>query len=381
MKTKNSVFFSNKAFILISFICFSSYAQEEESKSTVKEILSKVSISGSVDGYYRYNFNSPNKAMDVDNDPTTENTFIAPNTFFANQSGFALGMANVIFNYDSEKVGFVADLVFGPRGEDAVFNSSGSAQTINQLYVYWNVTQKIKLTLGNFNTYIGNELVSPTGNFNYSTSYMFTYGPLAHTGLKADFVIDKKWSAMLAVMNPSDYTENNPFDTYIIGGQLGYTIDNGNAFLNFRYGNEGEPGKVGPTLQVDLTTGWDINDDFYLGVNTTYSSTEPQESGDTSGFYGFALYPQYKTSEKFSIGLRGEYFSVYNRGLTSVIGLNDKGDGDVIAATLTGSYTIENLIIKPELRLDTTSENSFIDNDKKATKNLSSFVLGAIYKF
>jgi len=120
---------------------------------------------------------------------------------------------------------------------------------------------------------------------------------------------------------------------------------------------------------------------IYLGVNATYLSTEPQEDGDASGFYGVALYPQYKTSEKFTLGLRGEYFSVYNGGLVDVIGLDAEGDGDVIAATLTGSYDIGDLTLKPELRLDSTSEDFFTDNDGELTKSLSSFVLGAIYKF
>ncbi len=370
MKTKTVTNFLKPVFLLaFALLSVNATAQEEETESAVEKLLSKVSLSGSIDGYYRYNFGAPN-----DNS-------VAPTSSFANQSGFALGMANVILGYEGEKVGFVADLVFGPRGEDAVFLSDGSSQIVNQLYAYWNVSEKVTLTFGNFNTFLGYEVISPTGNFNYSTSYMFSYGPFSHTGLKADFALSEKWSAMLAVMNPTDYTENNPFDTYIVGAQVGYSGDTGSAYLNFRYGNEGEPGEVGPTFQADLTTGWDVSEDFYLGVNATYLSTEPQEDGDASGFYGVALYPQYKTSEKFTLGLRGEYFSVYNGGLVDVIGLDAEGDGDVIAATLTGSYDIGDLTLKPELRLDSTSEDFFTDNDGELTKSLSSFVLGAIYKF
>ncbi|WP_103867494.1 porin [Aquimarina sp. I32.4] len=370
MRTKNVTnFLKTVTLFTLLFSSYSLFSQEEKPANTLDKLLSKVSLSGSVDGYYRHNFNAPN-----DNS-------VAPKTFFADESGFALGMVNTILKYEDKKVGFVADLVFGPRGQDAVFNSDESAQIINQLYVYWNATEKLTLTFGNFNTYIGYELIAPTGNFNYSTSYMFTYGPLSHTGLKANYSINDKWSAMLSVMNPSDYTENNPFDTYIVGAQLGYEVDKGSAYLNFRYGNEGEPGEVGPTFNADLTTSWDLSNKFYLGANVTYVTTEPQESGDTSGFYGVALYPQYKASDKFSIGLRGEYFSVYNGGLINVIGLDTEGDGDVIATTLTGNYTIGNLTLKPEFRLDTTSENSFIDSDGEATKNLFSFVFGTVYKF
>ena len=373
MKTKTVTnLFKKVSLLAIAFVSFTTVAQEEE-----KSWIEKFSLSGSVDGYFRYNIGAPNNT-----------NAIAPGTSFANESGFAIGMANIIVGYEGEKVGFVADLVFGPRGEDAVFLSDGSAQIVNQLYAYWNVSEKVKLTFGNFNTYLGYEVISPAGNFNYSTSYMFSYGPFSHTGLKADFTLSDKWSAMLSVMNPTDYTESNPFDTYIVGAQLGYAADNGSAFLNFRYGNEGEPGEVGPTFQVDLTTGWDLSEDFYLGINSTYLSTEPQGDGDAAGFYGVALYPQYKTSESFTLGLRGEYFAQYNGGLvfddggtlSSPIAFDSEGDGDVIAVTLTGSYDIGDLTLKPEFRVD-SSDDAFIDSDLEVSSTLSSFVLGAIYKF
>ncbi len=109
-------------------------------------------------------------------------------------------MVNLIAGYEGEKVGFVADLVFGPRGSDAVFLSpyynagAGTANIINQLYTYWKVSDAVTLTLGNFNTFLGYEVISPTANFNYSTSYMFSYGPFSHTGLKADFALSDEFS-------------------------------------------------------------------------------------------------------------------------------------------------------------------------------------------
>ena len=56
-------------------------------------------------------------------------------------------MANLIASYEGEKSGFVADLVFGPRGNDAVFGSTiGSSPIVNQLYAYYNVSEKLTLT-------------------------------------------------------------------------------------------------------------------------------------------------------------------------------------------------------------------------------------------
>ncbi|HAS58289.1 MAG TPA: porin [Algoriphagus sp.] len=372
-----------------------SFAQEETEKAPPS-----LTLSGSVDAYFRTNLNAPNKGENI----------MAPATSFGNLPGFSLGMANIIATYEGDKIGAVVDLVFGPRGEDAVFGSplyaggmAGSSQIINQMYVYWNASDKVTFTLGNFNTFLGYEVISPTGNFNYSTSYMFSYGPFSHTGLKADIALSDKFSFMAAVMNPTDMTEFNLNGTYTLGAQLGYSTDAGSTFLNVVYGDQ--DGKLsndgslmsgqtsgGNTFQVDLTTGFNLTDAVYLGVNTTYNTTSSGEffsgsdvqdsEGDGYGFYGFAGYLQATTSEKFALGLRGEYFSVFNSGLDGVVGLDSSGDGNVFAVTLSGNAKIgKNLTLIPEIRLDTMGNEFFMNKDLAATKNLSSFLLAAVFAF
>lgn len=330
------------------------FAQEET------EDKKKFTVEGSVDVYFRQNISGPN-GEDA----------IAPNTSFANRNGFAIGMANVIGAFESEngKVGAVADLVFGPRGEEAVFLSGPSSNIVNQLYVYWNVSEKVKLTLGNFNTFLGYEVISPTANFNYSTSYMFSYGPFSHTGIKADFTLSEDFSAMLALLNQTDATEFNFDNDYTLGAQLGYK----STYLNFLYGKQG--GNSESTFQVDLTTGYDLSDDFFLGLNATYNDT------DGASFYGVALYPQFKTSDAFTLGLRGEYFAEGEGGAGAIGGYDLEGDASVVAVTLTGSYSVGDLTIKPEFRLDSASEDTFLDTDQDPSNSLSSFVIAGIYKF
>ncbi|WP_035337506.1 porin [Dokdonia sp. PRO95] len=340
-------------FLVLAITSTCIFAQEDSKKK-------KFTVEGSVDTYFRQNLSGPN-GEDA----------IAPNTSFANRNGFAIGMANVIGSFESEngKVGAVADLVFGPRGEEAVFLSGPSSNIVNQLYVYWNVSDKVKLTLGNFNTFLGYEVISPTLNFNYSTSYMFSYGPFSHTGIKADFTLSEDWSAMVGVLNQTDATEFNFDNDYTLGAQLGYKT----TYLNFLYGKQG--GSTESTFQVDLTTGHDLSDDFYLGLNATYNDT------DGASFYGVALYPQYKTSESFTLGLRGEYFAETEGGAGAIGGYDEEGDASVLAVTLTGSYTVGDLTIKPEFRLDSASEDTFLDTDLEPNSSLSSFLIAGIYKF
>lgn len=342
-----------KIFILalLTLTVTTAAAQEEETKP-------KFSFSGSVDAYYRANLTAPN-----------DEDAIAPGSSFAQLPGFSLGMANVIAAYEGEKVGFVADLVFGPRGTDAIFASpmySATGDILNQLYVYWNVSDAVTLTFGNFNTFLGYEVISPVANFNYSTSYLFSYGPFSHTGLKADFDLGNDWSAMVAVMNPTDLTEFNPTGDYAVGAQLGYS----GQFLNFLYSQGG--------FEVDYTGGFDLSEEFYLGLNAAHFSAED----DGGSFTGVALYPQYAVSETFSLGLRGEYFMTGDFfGDAAGIESDPDGDGSVLALTLTGSATIGDLILKPEIRLDSSAEEAFIDNDLAPTKSLASVLFAAIYSF
>ena len=115
-------------------------------------------------------------------------------------------MANLTASIETDKVGFMADFVLGPRGEDATFLSpdlrpGGSSNIVNQLYAYWNMTDKLTATIGNFNTFLGYEVISPTGNFNYSTSYMFSYGPFSHTGLKVDIATEEVGDRAMFIVN------------------------------------------------------------------------------------------------------------------------------------------------------------------------------------
>jgi hypothetical protein len=207
--------------LLLTTLPFAALAQDV----TEADSLDEFSISGSIDTYFH-------KSLDRQQN--------APSTSFANLPGFSLGMINLIGNYSSSRSGFVADVVLGPRGSDAIFNApgytnmkgAGSSHLINQLYAYYQVHGNVRVGLGQFNTFLGYETITPVKNFHYSTSYLFTYGPFNHTGVWSDINLSNGWSARLAFMNPTDYTEFNPFNAYTIGGQLGFANDRGGFYLN-----------------------------------------------------------------------------------------------------------------------------------------------------
>jgi len=341
MKMKKNYSIIAISILLISFTPAATNAQENDSTAEAS-----FNFSGTVDTYFRTSFSE---------DP------VAPATSFADLNGFALGMANFIVSYEGEKSGFVADVVFGPRGSDAVFGSEGnSSELVNQLYAYYNLADGVTVTMGNFNTFLGYEVISPAANFNYSTSYMFSFGPFSHTGLKFDFELAEDISLMLGVFNQTDQTEAN-YDRYTaFGAQLGLY----GQYINF-LGGDGY-------AQIDYTGGFDLSDSFFLGINATSASLD----GDT-GFAGVALYPQITTSDSFAIGLRGEFFSETD-GYGALV---SDGDADNFSLTLTGSYTSGNFMFKPEFRLDSASSEIFAISPTETSDSLASFVMAMIYSF
>jgi hypothetical protein len=373
-----------------------------------KEDEKKFTLSGSIDTYFHSSFG-------------VQNAFYggaySPSTSFADLKGFGLGMANIIASYGGEKVGFTADLVFGPRGKAAVFGTASGQAIINQMYAYYKLGDKVTLNLGQFNTFLGYEVISPAVNFHYSTSYLFSWGPFNHTGLRADFDLGNGLVAKLSVMNPTDIVEFNPVNTYTFGGQIGHSSDAGGIWFNVLYGDQtgklkktddpyvrDEDGEIvmvdgqpvfasdesGALMQFDITTGWNLSEKFYLGFNTSFQSVAAGQAfvaegkvedadGDSRSFFGAAIYPKLTLSESFALGLRAEYFSVKN-GHLGIINTDD-GDGSVMEFTLSGNYKTGALTIIPEFRIDQTSEDSFMNKDGEATNMLPSFNLAAVYKF
>jgi hypothetical protein len=74
-----------------------------------------------------------------------------------------------------------------------------------------------------------------------------------------------------------------------------------------------------------------------------------------------------------SWGMRLEYMMI-DEAITG-------DDLNVFTPTLTGRYSVGDLTIIPELRLDSASEDIFFDNDGEAAGGLTAFNLAMVYTF
>ncbi len=330
-------------------------------KTVEADSVAPLSITGQVDAYFK----------------ASSNKLSVAKTSYTSQSGFGLGMANLVLAKDNGKIGFVADVMFGPRAEETNYNYTGSPAFIKQLFVTYKPSDKVKFTMGNFMTFVGYELVEAANNLNYTLSYNYTNGPFFHTGLKADFALTEKLGAMVGVFSVTDtkgkYGLINPaldVNKKYVGGQLSYVSGPFKVYLNGLSGKNPDSSK---TTTLDITTSLQATEKFGIGLNII-NVKETKEKTDKS-FTGGAVYLNYAFAPIFTLAVRGEMFKDADGWKYSAT------DNTITAFTISGNIKIDAFTIVPEIRIDSAKKNIWV-NDKGAAKGgETAFILAGIYKF
>ncbi|AMR34108.1 hypothetical protein A0256_22990 [Mucilaginibacter sp. PAMC 26640] len=350
----------NKFLISAALILSAAFAKAQD---TTKTVANPLVIYGSVDAYYKYDFSGLRNAAGSSNIPTS---------FATDQNSVSLGMLDLGLKKKVNKASFVGELSFGPRGEgQSIANAGSNGQSfhIQNLYVGYDLTDKLNVTAGFMSTFVGYEVISPVGNFNYSTSYLFTNGPFQNAGLKATYSFSDKFSLMAGVFNDTWNSYSSVRDVSTFGAQLFVSPVKGwTAYLNLL------TGPISGTI-VDLTTAYQITDAFKLGLNGADFSASDAVGG---GFKGAALYPQLSVSKVVTLGLRGEYFKTKDGGFVTS---GPPVGKSITAFTLTANLKAGPLTVIPEVRLDNGSTSQFLKNSGAATKSASQFLIAAVYAF
>ena len=329
-------------------------------------------ITGSVDGYYRYNFSGQ------------QNNY----TSFTNSlSSFELGMATFKAEATamSGKVGATVDLGFGRRAEEFSYNDGdagagkngfASLAIIKQAFITYNISSKVKFTAGKFATHVGYELVDAPLNRNYSMSYMFTNGPFFHTGLKADITAGRV-GFMLGVTNYTDQSTSNTAVKNLIA-QISGSSKNGKLkmFLNYSGFAGSDSGKNPSALkslhQIDLVVNATLSSKFGIGYNSTIQQRKPILE-NCGSWKGNALYLNYDPNSSIGLTLRSEYI-IDNRSIYF-------STKNIFANTLSLIYKAGPLTVIPELRFENANNTFYLKKDGSSTKSTASALIAAIYKF
>lgn len=353
--------------LLLLVLAASGFALTSKAQDTVKTTQdAPLVLFGSVDTYYKDDFSGHGNI---------------PTSFASDNNSASIGMVDLGLKKSVGNASFVGELSFGPRSDQSI---PTSGYHIQNLYVSYNLTSKLNVTAGYMSTFIGYEVISPAGNFNYSTSYLFTNGPFQNAGLKFTYTFSDKASLMAGIFNDAWNVYTAQHDVSTFGAQLMLIpVKNWTVYLNTA---------VGPTSGsiFDLTTNYQITSAFKLGLNAATFS--PAHYGSVLspvayGYSGIALYPQLAVSKAVTLGLREEYFSTNSKSTTSYSGLSISGPmpgGNVFASTLSANIKSGPFTFIPEIRVDNVNSktySTFMDSNGAPTTSAAQFVLAAVYAF
>jgi hypothetical protein len=346
-------------FSLIGIICLSINSKAQD--STKKGSLT---VSGSVDAYYRFNFQNAKDSLRTNNYTSFTNS----------QNSFELGMASLKADYSIGKVSATVDLGFGKRADEFSYNDGGSTvAAVKQAYLSYAPTDHVKFTMGKWGTHVGYELLDAYLNRNYSMDYMFSYGPFFHTGLKADFTFGN-CGLMLGVTNPPDMVSASFAKKWFIG-QFSAASPSGKVkgYLNYMGGKDGGDNSIN---QFDVVGLFTVSDKFNIGYNGTIQTVKPS-GGDGDSWWGSALYLNFDPTSVFGLTARAEYFD--NKKAVSAA-----PPTSIFDFTLSGNIRIDNLTIIPEFRVDSGKDPIFFkssDTGSATSKGSGTFILAATYHF
>ena len=332
-----------------------------------------LNINGSLDAYYRYNFYNAKDSGYINNYTSFTNS----------QNSFELGMASIKADYAIGKLDGVIHLGFGRRAEENSYtdgdldqNKNGfiSLANVQQAYISYSASNKVKFTMGKWFTHVGYEVADAYLNRNYSMDYMFSYGPFFHTGLKMDVALNGNFGFMVGISNPTDHSTASFANKNFLGQiHLATTDSKANAYVNYIGGKDLSDAM---TNQFDVVVTGTVSSRFSIGYNGTIRNVKPS-GGSGNSWWGSALYLNVDPSAVFGLTARGEYFSD-EHGIANVGGF---GENKMFDFTLSGNIRIDNLTIIPEFRLDNAQEPIFFKNSGEAVKNTGTFILGVTYHF
>lgn len=346
-----------------------SIKQETTTEQVVQEVKKpSLIISGYADLYYKYDFGKT-----AGNNKTS---------FTNSHNSFELGMASIRLDHTSGSVSMTADIGFGKRAEEFSYNDKNTNFIIKQLFLSYAVSDHLKVSMGSWATHVGYELVDPWANRNYSMSYMFSYGPFFHTGIKAEYTLGKS-TLMLGMADPTDFKSAVADSKKYLIGQYSYLSANNQlkAYINYQSGKR--PIDNNKVMQIDAVVTYQLNDRLGLGYNGTNTFINVYDApkntwGAADNWWGSALYVNYDPKPNAKFTLRTEYFSD-QKGLAA-LGSLTPGGGHILANTLSGNFVFNNITLIPELRLENCSEAIYSANGI-AKKSNAAFLLAAVYKF
>ena len=353
-----------------------------QSGNAALSFFSTTELSGFVDMYYNYNFNTPKVACATVGGVAVFNCL---RNFDVAHNSFSLNLAEVAVERKptaESRGGFRVDLDFGSATSIVHgFEPGGTGiyQHIQQGYISYlaPVGKGLQLDFGKFVTQHGAEVIETKDNWNYSRSLLFALAiPYYHMGVRAIYAVNDQVTLAGSVNNGwNNVVDNNTGKT--LGAQLVYKpVSAVSVVANYMGGPEQTDNNddwrhlfdatvaYTATPQVSLMANYDYGRDTFGGTRTTWQ--------------GIGGYVKYQPRPWFAVIPRAEYLDDDDTFMT---GTSQK----VGEVTLTAEFKHKDgVLMRVEYRGDFSDEPFFVKTEDDRTthkKNQHSIAIGFVYAF
>jgi len=234
------------------------------------------------------------------------------------------------------------------------------------------------LIAGKYVTLAGAEVITPTGNTNFSRSLLFFTEPLTHTGIRATYVLSDKLSLIAGVNNGWNTTSTS------YGSK---TAEFGVAFTpnkRFALTAQGYVGKApafdAEKILIDAVATVNATDALSFVMSYDWGKQQQNNAADLD-WDGLAGYANYAINDRWRISLRAEY-------LNDEAGFNTGRAQKLKEGTVTlGFDPAKSFEVRIELRYDKSNEPTFLRSVSTASElqmfadNQTGFAVQGLYKF
>jgi hypothetical protein len=339
-------------------------------ESSGVSFFKQTEVSGFVDVYVGYNFNTPSTRQ-----AQVRNFDIQHNSFSLNLAELSLEKKPTA----DSRAGFRVDLDYGPTATMVSAAEPGGTQTFqNILQAYASylapLGQGLQFDIGKFATPMGNEVIKTRDNWNYSRSLLFTLAePYYHAGVRVSYSVNDHVSLSAHLVNGwNNVVDNNSGKTVAVQATL-----KPSAALTIVQSYMGGPEQANDNTDwrhlVDTVLTYTATPTVSLAMNYDYG--RDTIAGSSVTWQGVAGYLRYQPKQWFAITPRAEYYDDPN-GTTT--GVTQK----VKEATLTVEFKHKDgMLLRAEYRHDMSDTPFFLKNVSSLVKHQDTLTVGIVYAF
>jgi Putative beta-barrel porin-2, OmpL-like. bbp2 len=299
---------------------------------------------------------------------------------------FQLDQAALTIAYQP-KEGFGA-LVNVAAGEDMKILNAAEGSSPNTFDVVQGFVQyaagPLTIIGGKFVTLAGAEVIAPTGNTNFSRSFLFYAEPLTHTGIRATYAVSDALSIIVGANNGWNYSSLTTSGSKT--GEFGVAWAPNKAFSLAAQAYVGnDPAFGAQKTLIDAVATYNATDALTFILSYDWGTQNQNRAGSSNlDWNGAAFYTNYAFSAQWRASLRLEYLDDKDGFVTGAGTAQTLKEG-----TITFGYDpVKSFELRLEARFDKSSQPTFVRSLATSdvtlpelADNQTEFALQGVFKF